>query len=61
LWYTGLDPFTMKPVTIAKGLNDRKMQWANMQFFKLPRQSEAPGERGAETPSTGYRLGRRTL
>ena len=34
MYYTGLDPFTMKPVTIAKGLNDRKMQRALMQFFK---------------------------
>ncbi len=34
MYYTGLDPFTKKPVTIAKGLNDRKMQRALMQFFK---------------------------
>jgi uncharacterized radical SAM protein YgiQ len=34
MYYTGFDPFTMKPVTIAKGLNDRKMQRALMQFFK---------------------------
>jgi|GEM_PF-7054705 len=26
MYYTGLDPFTKKPVTIANGLNDRKMQ-----------------------------------
>jgi len=34
MYYTGLDPFTKNPVTIAKGLNDRKMQRALMQFFK---------------------------
>jgi uncharacterized radical SAM protein YgiQ len=34
MYYTGLDPFTKQPVTIAKGLNDRKMQRALMQFFK---------------------------
>jgi len=34
MYYTGIDPFTKKPVTIAKGLNDRKMQRALMQFFK---------------------------
>src|SRR5271166_6672846 len=32
--YTGIDPFTKKPVQIAKGLHDRKMQRALMQFFK---------------------------
>jgi uncharacterized radical SAM protein YgiQ len=34
MYYTGIDPFTKKPVTIAKGLNDRKLQRALMQFFK---------------------------
>ena len=34
MYYAGIDPFTKKPVTIAKGLNDRKMQRALMQFFK---------------------------
>ncbi len=34
MWYTGLDPFTKKPVTVARGLTDRKMQRALMQFFK---------------------------
>ncbi|MCU0704974.1 MAG: YgiQ family radical SAM protein [Fimbriiglobus sp.] len=34
MYYTGLDPFTNKPVTIAKGLSDRKLQRALMQFFK---------------------------
>ncbi len=34
LYYTGIDPFTMKEVTVKKGLKDRKMQRALMQFFK---------------------------
>jgi len=33
-YYTGIDPFTKKPVTVAKGIRDRKMQRALMQFFK---------------------------
>jgi uncharacterized radical SAM protein YgiQ len=34
MYHTGIDPFTKKPVTVAKGLNDRKLQRALMQFFK---------------------------
>ncbi len=34
MWYTGLDPFTKKPVKVARGLTDRKQQRALMQFFK---------------------------
>jgi hypothetical protein len=34
LWYTGLDPFAKKPVTVARGMRDRKMQRALMQFSK---------------------------
>jgi radical SAM superfamily enzyme YgiQ (UPF0313 family) len=34
LYYTGVDPFTKKPVAVAKGMRDRKMQRALMQFFK---------------------------
>jgi hypothetical protein len=34
MYHTGLDPFTKKPVYVAKGLRDRKMQRAMMQFFK---------------------------
>ena len=33
-YYAGIDPFTKKPVKIAKGMRDRKMQEALMQFFK---------------------------
>jgi radical SAM superfamily enzyme YgiQ (UPF0313 family) len=34
MYYTGIDPFTGKEVYIARGLRDRKMQRALMQFFK---------------------------
>src|SRR5438270_11660677 len=34
LYYTGIDPFTRVQVYVAKGLRDRKMQRALMQFFK---------------------------
>ena len=34
LYYTGIDPFTKQQVYVAKGLKDRKMQRALMQFFK---------------------------
>ncbi len=34
MYYTGIDPFSRKPVYIAKQLRDRKMQRALMQFFK---------------------------
>ena len=34
MYYTGLDPFTKKPVQTAHKLRDRKAQRALMQFFK---------------------------
>jgi uncharacterized radical SAM protein YgiQ len=34
MYYTGLDPFTKKPVYIAKKMRERKFQRALMQFFK---------------------------
>ena len=34
MYYTGVDPFSKKPVHIAKQLKDRKLQRALMQFFK---------------------------
>lgn len=34
MYYTGIDPFTKKPVHVASRLRDRKMQRAMMQFFK---------------------------
>jgi uncharacterized radical SAM protein YgiQ len=34
MYHTGHDPFTMKPVHIAKHLRDRRLQRALLQFFK---------------------------
>ena len=34
VYYTGLDPFTGEEVHVARGMRDRKMQRALMQFFK---------------------------
>jgi uncharacterized radical SAM protein YgiQ len=34
MYYTGIDPFTKQEVYVARGLRDRKMQRALMQFFK---------------------------
>src|SRR5947209_7325610 len=34
LYWTGIDPFTKQEVYVAKGMRDRKMQRALMQFFK---------------------------
>ncbi len=34
MYHTGIDPFTKKPVFVAKHLRDRKLQRALMQFFK---------------------------
>ncbi|MEQ8766361.1 MAG: YgiQ family radical SAM protein [Planctomycetota bacterium] len=34
MYYTGLDPSTLKPVPVAKNIKDRKLQRALMQFFK---------------------------
>ncbi|MDA1278324.1 MAG: DUF3362 domain-containing protein, partial [Verrucomicrobia bacterium] len=34
MYYTGINPFTKKPVHIARHLRDRKLQRALMQFFK---------------------------
>jgi hypothetical protein len=34
MYYTGIDPFTQKPVNTARNLRDRKLQRALMQFFK---------------------------
>ena len=34
MYYTGLDPMTMKEVPVARGLNDRRMQRALLQFFR---------------------------
>jgi uncharacterized radical SAM protein YgiQ len=34
MYYTGVDPFTRKPVYVAQHLGDRKLQRALLQFFK---------------------------
>ncbi|HEY7331165.1 MAG TPA: YgiQ family radical SAM protein [Gemmataceae bacterium] len=34
MYYTGIDPFTKQEVYVARGLRDRKLQRALMQFFK---------------------------
>jgi uncharacterized radical SAM protein YgiQ len=34
MYYAGIDPFTKQAVYVARGLRDRKMQRALMQFFK---------------------------
>jgi uncharacterized radical SAM protein YgiQ len=34
MYYTELDPFTMRPVYVAQHLRDRKLQRALLQFFK---------------------------
>ena len=34
VYYTGIDPFTKEEVYVARGLKDRKLQRALMQFFK---------------------------
>jgi radical SAM superfamily enzyme YgiQ (UPF0313 family) len=34
MYHTGLDPFTLAPVPIAKHLRDRKLQRALLQYFK---------------------------
>jgi len=34
MYHTGLDPMTRRPVRVTKGLRDRRMQRALLQFFK---------------------------
>jgi hypothetical protein len=34
MYYTGIDPFTKQEAYVARGMRDRKMQRALMQFFK---------------------------
>src|SRR5210317_717403 len=34
MYHTGRDPMTGKPVTVTKGLRDRRLQRALLQFFK---------------------------
>jgi len=51
MYHTGIDPFTGEAVYVAKGLRDRKMQRALMQFFKpenyfMVREALLKAERG---------------
>ena len=34
MYHTGLDPLTLEPVHVARGLRDRRLQRALLQFFK---------------------------
>ncbi len=34
MYYTGLDPISMEPVTVARGVTDRRVQRALLQFFR---------------------------
>jgi len=34
MYYTGINPLTMKKVTVARGMRDRRLQRSLMQFFK---------------------------
>jgi hypothetical protein len=43
MYYTGLDPFSKKPVRVAKGMRSRKMQLALMQSFKPENYFEVRG------------------
>ena len=51
MYHTGLDPFTKKPVYIAKHLRDRKLQRALMQFFKPENYFEVRQAPGAGRPA----------
>ena len=48
MYYTGLDPFTGQEVHVARGLRDRKMQRALMQFFKPENYFEVREALGAD-------------
>ena len=34
MYYTGLDPYTMKPVPVARKMKERQVQRALLQYFK---------------------------
>ena len=34
MYHTGINPLTMKEVTVARGMRDRRLQRALLQFFK---------------------------
>ena len=51
MFYTGIDPFTKEEVYVARGVRDRKMQRALMQFFKP--ENYFTVREGADTGGTG--------
>ena len=55
MYHTGLDPFTKKPVYIAKHLRNRKLQRALLQFFKPDNYFEVRGRSGAGRPARSDR------
>jgi len=57
MYNTGIDPFTKKPVKVAKGMRSRKMQWALMRFFKPENYFEV-SEALTEAAETDHRSGR---
>ena len=55
MYHTGIDPFTKKPVYIAKHLGDRKLQRTLMQFFKPENYFEV--RRASSKPADGPLIG----
>ncbi len=51
MYHTGLDPFTLKPVHIAKHLRDRRLQRALLQFFKPENYFEVRQGPGTSRPA----------
>jgi hypothetical protein len=59
--YTGIDPFSGQEVYVARGLRDRKMQRALMQFFKPENYLRGPqGAGGGRAAGPDRRRVRRT-
>jgi hypothetical protein len=56
MYYTGIDPFTKRPVTNAKGMGDQKMQPALMQFFKPENWFTARLNRNSVDGSTAWAI-----
>ena len=52
MFYTGLDPYTMKEVYVAKTEKEKAMQRALLQYFN-PKKPGA-GDRGAEKRPAGW-------
>ena len=56
MYYTGLDPTTGKPVYVAKGDKERRMQRALLQYFKPEKLCRCPHGLGANSPRRPYRF-----